>query len=99
MYIYVVSKRSFHTLSSEVHGVNTKIRHQTIVSEGRLEEVKNNEKFQNRQPFTRSFNYKAIWENFGVLRGGRTWRFDRTCVQYILYGVFVTFVCLLVCQN
>ena len=26
MYIYVVSKRSVHTLSSEVHGVNTKIR-------------------------------------------------------------------------
>ena len=45
MYIYVVSKRSFHTLGSEVRGVNTKIRHLTIVSEGRLEEVKNNEKF------------------------------------------------------
>ena len=39
----------------------------------------------------RSFNYKAFWENFGVLRGGRTWRFDCTCVQYILYGVFFHF--------
>ena len=52
MYIYIVSRRSLYTLSSEVHGVNTKIRHQTIVSEGRLKEVKNNEnsKTENRLP-------------------------------------------------
>ena len=35
-------------------------------------------------------NYKAFWENFGVLRGGRTWRFDYTCVQYIYCTVFLS---------